>query len=212
VKICGLTNLEDVLCAQKAGADAIGFVFAKSPRQVLPKEVRQIAAVLLDTVAKVGLFVNSPLDYILETVDTCGLNAVQLHGDESPEFAAAVARGLTALERETSIWPSLVKAFSPRSQADLAPLSDYHGIDAYLVDAYVPGLRGGSGRVANWGLARAVKEFGPVILAGGLNCENVETAVCQVAPIGVDVSSGVELSPGKKDHNKIKDFICKVKQ
>lgn len=212
VKICGITELSDALCAVDAGADAVGFIFAESPRQVRPREVEEMAKSLPDAIAKVGLFVNSPVAYVLDTISACGLNAVQLHGDESPEYVAEVAERFRPLANSGRRWPALVKAFSPKAPADLEQLSLYAEADAFLVDAFVKGVRGGSGKTADWSLARAAKEFGPLILAGGLNGDNIETAISRVCPMGVDTSSGVESAPGKKDHKKIRDFIGKVKK
>jgi phosphoribosylanthranilate isomerase len=213
VKICGITNLDDALGVVKAGADAIGFVFAKSPRQVRPAQVRAITAQLPPKFITVGLFVNASLDELVSCAITTGIKAIQLHGEESAEEVRELARQLSFEVFDKQGWPRLTKAFRLRSETDLAQLGNYDAAEAFLIDAYVEGKAGGTGEKADWGLAAKAKEFGkPIILAGGLNPENVSSAIMQVRPLGVDVSSGVEISPGKKDAGKIKEFIRQVRE
>jgi phosphoribosylanthranilate isomerase len=213
VKIEGITNLDDALCVVKAGADAIGFVFAKSPRQVRPAQVRAITAQLPPEFITVGIFVNASLDEVVSCAITTGIKAIQLHGEETAEEAKELARQLSLGEFDGQGWPRLTKAFRLRSEADLAQLDNYDAAEAFLIDAYVEGKAGGTGEKADWGLAVQAKEFGkPVVLAGGLNPENVRSAIMQVRPFGVDVSSGVEAAPGKKDVAKIKEFIRQVRE
>jgi len=198
VKICGITSLDDALMAVDAGADALGFVFfEKSPRFIGAKAAAQIIAKLPPLVQVVGLFVNAELELVNRTADRCGLDIVQLHGEESPEFCSLVRR-------------RVMKAFRVRGPESLIPLSEYR-VAAYLLDAYSPHAYGGTGEVFDWDCAVAAKEHGPVVLAGGLNPDNIAGAVAKVMPYGVDVSSGVESAPGKKDPEKVRRFIREAK-
>ncbi|HJV34679.1 phosphoribosylanthranilate isomerase [Geomonas sp.] len=198
VKICGITSLDDALLAAEAGADALGFIFfEKSPRNVEPERAARIIAALPPFVQAVGLFVNAELDYVNETADRCGLDIVQLHGEESPEYCRLVRR-------------RVMKALRVQGMESLAPMADYH-VAGFVLDAYSPNAHGGTGETFDWECAIAAKEKGTVILAGGLTPDNVAAAVAKVAPYGVDVSSGVELSPGKKDREKVGKFIKQAK-
>lgn len=194
VKICGITSVDDALMAVDAGADALGFVFfEKSPRYVTPETAAGIIAKLPPLVQVVGLFVNADLDVVNRSADNCGLDIVQLHGEESPEFCRLVRR-------------RVMKAFRIRGPESLVPLPEFR-VAAYLLDAYSPNAYGGTGEVFDWDCAVAAKEHGPIVLAGGLTTENIAAAVTQVRPYAVDVSSGVEASPGKKDPDKVRRFI-----
>jgi phosphoribosylanthranilate isomerase len=198
VKICGITNLEDALFAAEAGADALGFVFyAKSPRCIVPDRAREIILRLPPFVAKVGVFVNEELDQVEKIMACCHLDYAQLHGDETPEQVAALA-------------PRAIKAVRVRSMADVERLRDYRAA-AYLLDAYHPTKPGGTGETWDWELATAAKQYGPIILAGGLTPDNVVGAIKRVHPYAVDVSSGVEAAPGIKDHQKVRRFIIAAK-
>jgi phosphoribosylanthranilate isomerase len=199
VKICGITSLDDALVAVAAGADALGFVFfEKSPRNVDPEQAAAIIAQLPPFIQVVGLFVNAPLDLVNETADRCGLDIIQLHGDETPAYCDLVRR-------------RVMKVFRVRGMESLAPIADYR-VSAYLLDAYSPNAYGGTGSVFNWDCAIAAKQHGPVVLAGGLDPENVASAVAKVRPYGVDVSSGVEASPGKKDAELVRRFVEQAKK
>lgn len=199
VKICGITSLEDAVLAVEAGADALGFVFfEKSPRYLRPDAAAGIIARIPPLVQVVGLFVNAELDFVNRTADSCGLDIVQLHGDESPAYCKLVRR-------------RVMKAFRVRGPESLAPMADYQ-VAAYLLDAYSPNAYGGTGARFDWDCAVAAKERGPIVLAGGLDAENVASAVAKVAPYAVDVSSGVELSPGRKDPEKVRRFIQEAKK
>ncbi len=200
VKICGLTNLADVRAAVEAGADALGFIFAeRSPRFIGVPEAAELIRALPPFVAKVGVFVNASEDQIRQTIAACGLDTVQLHGDETPEFCQRFA-------------VKTIKAFRIRDSASLASLSAY-GTSALLLDTYAPHQSGGTGSRFDWNLAVEAKKLGrPIILAGGLTPDNVAAAVQQVHPYAVDVSSGVELSPGRKDTQKIRHFIAAVRR
>lgn len=191
IKICGITSLRDALTAVEAGADALGFVFAPSPRRVTPEQAAAIIRELPPFVTTVGLVVDQDPLPILEL---CPVDVLQYHGAESPETVAAAPR-------------RAVKAFRVRASADLQSLATYR-CSAFLLDAYVPGLAGGTGRQFPWELAREAQRFGrPVIVAGGLTPDNVAQCIEQTRPYGVDVSSGVESSPGRKDPHKVRTFI-----
>jgi phosphoribosylanthranilate isomerase len=199
VKICGITNLEDGLAAVAAGADALGFVFYDaSPRKVSIEGVAGIIRQLPPLILKVGVFVDAPPELVLRAIGECGLNVLQFHGDEPPEYCLQF--GLMS-----------IKAFRIRDAASLAPLKQYH-TDAWLLDAYAPDKPGGTGAKFNWDLALEARDWGrPIFLAGGLTPENVAAAVRQAQPFGVDVSSGVEAAPGRKDHAKLRAFIQAAK-
>ena len=195
VKICGITNLEDGLAAVAAGADALGFVFYdSSPRKVSIEGAAGIIRQLPPLILKVGVFVDPTPELVLRAIGECGLNVLQFHGDEPSEYCLQF--GLMS-----------IKAFRIRDAASLAPLKQYH-TDAWLLDAYAPDKPGGTGERFNWDLALEAKDWGrPIFLAGGLTPENVAAAVRQAQPFGVDVSSGVEAAPGRKDHAKLRAFI-----
>lgn len=195
VKVCGITNREDALVAIEAGAHALGFVFAPSPRQVSPEAAAEIIAALPPFVQTVGVVVDQDVDGILAR---CPLDAVQFHGDEPPH----------ALERVSGV--RRIKAFRVAESADLEPLASYAGVsDAVLLDARVPGLAGGTGQTFPWHLAREARRFGrPIILAGGLTAENVRAAIAASCPDAVDVSSQVEREPGRKDPERVRRFVA----
>ena len=198
VKICGITNLDDALTAVEAGADALGFVFYdKSPRCIAPENASAIISALPPFVVTVGLFVNAAVDFVNHTAQTCLLDKVQLHGDESAEFCSLVTR-------------PVVKVFRIRGEAGLEPMQDFR-VSAYLLDAYSSDAYGGTGLTFNWEIAKKAKQFGPIILAGGLTPDNVRQAVDTVGPYAVDVSSGVEAAPGRKDPVKVREFIQNAK-
>jgi phosphoribosylanthranilate isomerase len=199
VKICGITNTADALAAAQAGADALGFVFyEESPRYISTSAAAAIIRELPPAIVKVGLFVNAAKDIVTRAITDCGLNILQFHGDEAPDYCLQF--GLMSM-----------KAFRIRDAASLKVLADYR-TDAWLLDAYVPGQYGGTGDTFNWDLAVEAQRLGrPIFLAGGLTPENVGTAVRKVRPYAVDVSSGVESAPGKKDHAKLPAFIKAAK-
>jgi len=199
VKICGITNAADAQHAAACGADALGFVFyAGSPRCVTPEQVCAMTAALPPFVTRVGLFVNEAPERIRAIAGHCGLDVIQLHGDEPP--LACVMPPYR-----------VVKGVRPRCAADLAALADYP-VAALLVDAAVPGQFGGTGQRADWELAAQLAAGHRVILAGGLNPANVSAAVQAVRPYAVDVASGVEQAPGRKDPGKVAQFIRMAKE
>ncbi|MFT5492163.1 MAG: phosphoribosylanthranilate isomerase [Limisphaerales bacterium] len=199
IKICGITSRNGAAMAAASLADAIGLMFYEpSPRFVSLESAENIAAAIPESIQKVGVFVNAEPDYVREAIDRCGLDVAQFHGDESPEYCA---------QFETKVW----KAFRIRDKESLRALPPYE-TDAWLLDSYVKGQPGGTGEKFNWDLAVAAKELGrPILLAGGLTAANVADAVRHVRPFGLDVSSGVESAPGRKDPDKVHDFIYAAK-
>jgi phosphoribosylanthranilate isomerase len=198
VKICGITTLEDALHAGRAGADALGFVFYEaSPRFISPAQAASIITALPPFIQSVGLFVNSEVEYVNATADFCRLDIVQLHGDEPPDYCEMIRR-------------RVIKAFRIRDINSLDPIKNYM-VAGILLDAFSPKAYGGTGLSFNWEIARRAKDFGPVILAGGLTPDNIREAVETVAPYAVDVSSGVETAPGKKDPEKVSEFIRRAR-
>lgn len=195
VKICGITHINDAYIAVECGADALGFIFyPKSQRYVVPERAKEIIQKLPYEIIRVGVFVNHQIQEVKEIVKFCGLNLIQLHGDESPEYCS---------QFPTS---SLIKAVSPRGEEDIRRLKNY-SVRAFLVDEREPGHYGGTGKNSDWQLALKVKETYLLILAGGLNKENIREAIEIVRPQAVDINSGVEISPGKKDPRKIREII-----
>lgn len=199
VKICGITNLRDALSAVELGADALGFVFAQSPRQISIKEAERIIKRLPPLVTTVGVFVNEMPGVVMKTVIKCHLDVLQFHGEELPGYFSNFF-----LEK-------IIKAFRIKDKDSLRRLPQYKMVDAYILDTYRPGKRGGSGKTFNWDLAVEAKKYKkPIILSGGLTPQNVREAILKVKPYAVDVSSGVEREPGKKDYRKMKEFIKAV--
>lgn len=200
IKICGITNLADAQMAVEAGADAIGFIFyEKSPRFVTIQQAAEISKQLPPFLMRVGVFVNAPEEFVFRAMSEIGLSMLQFHGNETPEYCAKF--GLMSM-----------KAFPMRNEESLEKIPNYQ-TDAYLLDAYMENALGGTGKTFNWELAVEAQKFGkPIFLSGGLTPENVADAVKKVQPFAVDVSSGVEKSPGKKDAGKVKAFIAAVKK
>ena len=199
VKICGLTNLADGIAASEAGADVLGFVFyEQSPRCVSIEAAAAIIRALPPFIVKAGVFVNAPEESVVRAIRQCGLNLLQFHGDETPDYCLQF--GLMSM-----------KAFRIRDAASLQVLRNYP-TDAWLLDACNPDKLGGTGETFNWDLALEARAWGrPIFLAGGLTPENVAAAIRRAHPYAVDVSSGVEAAPGRKDHAKIKAFIQAAK-
>lgn len=195
VKICGITNAPDALAAVEAGADALGFMFYEpSPRHIAIRQAAEIIRELPPFILKAGVFVDASEDVVLRAIGDCGLNLLQFHGQETPEYCTQF--GLMSM-----------KAFRIRDAASLTSLQNY-ATDAWLLDAFNADKLGGTGEKFNWELAIEAKKSGrPIFLAGGLTPDNVAGAVQMVQPFGVDVSSGVEAAPGKKDHGKVREFI-----
>jgi phosphoribosylanthranilate isomerase len=199
VKICGITSVPDALAASEAGADALGFMFYEpSPRHVSVGAAREIIRELPPFIIKVGVFVNASEDLVTRAIGDCDLNLLQFHGDEPPEYCAQF--GLMSM-----------KAFRIRDAESLQALQRYP-TEAWMLDSFVADKPGGTGEKFNWDLAVEAKKYGrPIFLAGGLNPGNVADAVRRVQPYAVDVSSGVEASPGRKDPEKIHAFVRAAK-
>ncbi|MBI5885932.1 MAG: phosphoribosylanthranilate isomerase [Deltaproteobacteria bacterium] len=202
VKICGITNPADARSAVEAGADALGFVFwPKSPRNITPAAAAAIIKGLPPFVLTVGVFVNEEVERIRQTTAQAGLSCVQLHGDETPARAVEVADRACL---------RVIKAFRVAEGFDIISLDAYQ-VQACLLDAYKPGVPGGTGETFDWATAVEAAKRKRIILSGGLTPDNVGQAVETVRPYAVDVSSGVEAAPGKKDADKVRRFIKAVK-
>ncbi|MEW6303243.1 MAG: phosphoribosylanthranilate isomerase [Verrucomicrobiota bacterium] len=200
IKICGITSIPDAMGAIEAGADALGLMlWAPSKRYVTNKQAAEIARAVPPFVSRVGVFVNATLDEIRRAIEEVGIDTVQFHGDEPPEFCQQI-RGVKT-----------VKAFQIQNVHSLKQLSAFD-TDAWLLDSFAKGKRGGTGETFNWDLAVEAKDWArPIILAGGLTPENVAQAVHEVWPYGVDVSTGVESAPGRKDPKMIRHFVEAVR-
>jgi phosphoribosylanthranilate isomerase len=202
IKFCGVTSVDDAQHAVAAGAWAIGLIFwPDSPRRCDPAIAPGIAAAVKRRAEVVGVFVNPTLDQLAATADEVGLTMVQLHGDEGPSFCAEAGRRTGC---------KVIKAMRIHSRADVQALMPFH-TDYHLLDSHVPGRRGGSGETFEWDLARAHTGSVPVILSGGLTPDNVGQAIEVVRPFAVDVASGVELAPGRKDPQKLDAFAAAVR-
>jgi phosphoribosylanthranilate isomerase len=199
VKICGITNCQDALIAVGLGASALGFIFARSPRQVTPQKARDIIAAIGPFVKTVGVFVNEGHAAIREIKHFCRLDLVQLHGDESPDFCH-------------ELMPYSIKALRIKDSLSLQMIKAYQGkVRALLLDTYSKDKAGGTGKTFDWKLASKIQELGmPVILSGGLGPSNIAEAIETVKPYAVDVNSGVEERPGKKNTGLMKNLMEKV--
>jgi len=198
IKICGITHLDDALRAVEAGADALGFVFVpNTPRYIEANHAAAIVAQLPPFITTVGLFADEDSAKMRTIADQCQLDVIQLHGDECPEFCQALD------------W-RIIKAVRIKDESSLSRLTDYN-VSAFLLDTYVSGKMGGTGQVFDWRLAVKANTYGRVILAGGLNPDNVADAVRHVKPYAVDVSSGVEVAPRCKDPDKVRKFVEAVR-
>lgn len=198
VKICGITNLDDALDAVEFGADYLGFNFyPDSSRYIEPIKAKEIMADIPQNIKKVGVFVNEDRQTALDITIELGLDWMQFHGDETPEYCNQIGHP----------W---FKAFRLKDESVIDSIKDFDS-PWLLVDAYVEKAFGGTGVVANWDIARQAKEFGDLFLSGGLKVDNVLMAIEAVKPFAVDVASGIEVSPGVKDRNLMEEFIRKVK-
>ncbi|MGA3181030.1 MAG: phosphoribosylanthranilate isomerase [Verrucomicrobiota bacterium] len=199
VKICGLTNVQDALDAYEAEADMFGFMLSEqSPRHISIETAREIARQMPPATMRVAVYVNARVEQVMFALRICDFAGLQFHGDEPPAYCRQFA-------------VKTIKAFRIRDRDSLGPIAAYD-TDYILLDSYVPGQPGGTGETFNWDLAAEARELGkPIILAGGLTPENVARAVRVVEPFAVDVSSGVESTPGKKDRQKMRDFVAAVR-
>lgn len=201
VKICGVTNPDDALKVYEFGADLIGFVFFEnSPRRIKPSLARDIIRNLPQNILKVGLFLDEDIGLVRDTAKDCGLDMLQLHGAESVEYCEKLGREF-----------KIIKSFKVKDEESVKIVNDFTGADYYLFDTYVKGVPGGTGLTFEWDILKGKKFKKPFFLAGGLNPGNVKQAIIAVSPYGVDVASGVEKSPGKKDYKLIKEFISNAK-
>lgn len=197
VKICGITNLADALVCQQYGADALGFIFYRgSKRYIAPEEVQEIITRLSPFITKIGVFVNESVNTINKIATKVGLNAVQLHGEEAPEYIS-------------QIHLPVIKSFRIDPEFDYGSLIDYKNC-YYLLDSYSPEEYGGTGTTFNWQrIPEELRES--IILAGGISIDNIDVICRDIRPAAIDVSSALESFPGKKDPEKIKRFMNKYK-
>jgi phosphoribosylanthranilate isomerase len=199
VKICGITDLQDALAAIELGAHALGFNFyKKSSRYIEPTQAKSLVEALPPFVSLVGVFVDeySP-ERVMKIAQAIGISSVQLHGSESPDYVKKLG-GL-----------QVIKSFRVDDQFEVQQMAAYP-VNTFLLDGYVPGQFGGTGKTCDWEVALAAKKQGRIILAGGLSAENIFEAVCKVEPYAVDICSGVESQPGKKDLKKMQDLFREV--
>lgn len=200
IKICGLTSLEDAAAACEAGADAVGFIFhPPSPRCIRPEEARRIVRNLPASVCKVGVFVNHDLKGLQEIAAFCGIDLIQLHGDESPAYCSRLTRS------------RVIKAVFPRNERALVEAAHYK-VRAVLADARTSSKYGGTGLRTDWTLAARLKENFRLILAGGLEPDNADDAVAAVGPDALDFNSGVESAPGRKDPEKMRRAVAAARK
>jgi phosphoribosylanthranilate isomerase len=200
-KVCGITTPEDALAAASSGADAIGLVFAESPRKVSLEEAREIAAALPEGVLKVGVFVNEEPEEVLRIAREVGLDYAQLHGDETPETVTFLREGGV----------KVMKALRVRDEGSLAAMEGY-GADLVMLDAWSEKARGGTGKRFDWALAKSLRGRGNIVVSGGLNPENVREAISFFEPYGVDASSSLEEAPGKKNEERVRRFVSAAKE
>jgi phosphoribosylanthranilate isomerase len=200
IKVCGITNSEDALAAARLGVDALGFVFAPSPRQISPGVAQEIIDNLSLPVRTVGVFVNEDPERVASIADLCDLDMLQFHGKETAAYCGQFGH-------------QVIKAVRIRNEDDLEACSEYDGVaEAFLLDTYVAGQSGGTGVTFDWNLAHTARKYGRIILAGGLNPDNVAAAIRAAKPYGVDASSGLEQKPGVKDHDRLARFIEAVRR
>lgn len=204
LKICGITQPEQAIAIAQLGIQTLGFIgVTRSPRYVTPEQIASICQVLPTVVAKIGVFVNAPLETVVATVSTGGLTGIQLHGEETPATCQALRTRLPGLE--------MIKAFRIREPGDLGAIAPFLPVvDTVLLDAYHPHLYGGTGETLNWQDLQDFRPAKPWLLAGGITPDNVEQALALLQPDGLDVSSGVERSPGDKDLRKVQALFAAV--
>ena len=201
IKICGITRKKDANQAVALGADALGFVFAKSPRQISMFDTRQICAGLPPFVSKVGVFVDANKDNVLRIIQYCGLDIVQFHGSETDKYCAFFKKHC-----------KIIKAFRIADKTSLKSINTYKSPDAFLFDTYVQGYYGGTGKTFARNILKNIKFARPIIISGGINLLNVGKIIKLLKPYAVDVSSSVEIRPGIKNIKKLKAIISAVKK
>ncbi|MFA5779651.1 MAG: phosphoribosylanthranilate isomerase [Elusimicrobiota bacterium] len=217
IKICGITNEKDALWAANAGVDFIGLNFYKnSPRKISADMAKKITAALPEFVKSVGVFVDDEIETILKVIKKVQLNAVQLHGNETPEYCAELREKISGSVPSNTLWegkPQIIKAFRIGENFQSGQMFRYENVDYFLLDTFVEDLLGGTGQTFNWDLAVEVKKLGkPVFLSGGLTPENVSEAIKKVEPFAVDVCSGIERMPTRKDYDKMLSFVKAVRK
>lgn len=201
IKICGITNKKDANAAIVLGADALGFVFAKSPRQLSRVQAQQICASLPPFISKVGVFVDETKENVLKTIKYCGLDTAQFHGNESDKYCAFFKK-----------YCKIIKVFRIDDKISLKTIKTYKNPDAFLFDTYARDCYGGTGKAFAHNILKNIKFSQPIIISGGITLLNVEKIIRLLKPYAVDVSSGVEKKPGIKDIKKLKALILSVKK
>lgn len=206
IKMCGITNIEDAEEGVRTGVDALGFIFAEnSPRYIEPEKARAIVARLPPFVDFVGVFVDREMDGVRDIVNLCGLTSVQLHGGESPEYCRQLAAAASSFK--------ILKAFRVGPSAVPADFQPYQDVArGFLLDTYAADRVGGTGKTFDWDIIASLDLKRPVILAGGLTPENVGLAIREVQPFAVDINSGVEICPGRKDYDKLRRLVDEVRR
>jgi phosphoribosylanthranilate isomerase len=201
IKICGITNLADALLAADLGADALGFIFySKSPRHLAPETAREIIAQLPPFVTSVGVFVDEETQVVRELAAQAGLDWIQVHGQESPDYCRSLGR-------------RVIKGFRIKDESSLKDLEPFQGaVQAFLLDTYKKGQVGGTGETFDWRVAREAKKYGQIMLAGGLTPDNVAQAIEVAQPEAIDTASGTEAAPGKKDPEKLRAFFSATRR
>lgn len=200
VKVCGMTRSEDALAVTRCDAAAVGFIFyPPSPRHITPQNAKKIIDVLPENLVRVGVFVNQEADDVKQIIELCGLDMIQLHGDEAPDYCRQFPPAM------------IIKALELKSDDDVRRALDYD-VAAILVDSRHAGLYGGTGKISNWDLAFRLKSQKPLILSGGLSADNVDDALKIVAPDALDINSGVEDAPGKKNHEKLRQLFDVIRK
>ena len=194
IKICGITNFQDAIAISETGVDALGFVFyPESKRYIPPDKANEIIKELPPFINTIGLFVNEKRENVIDTLHKCPVAIIQFHGDESPEYCSHFNK-------------RIIKAFRVKNDFSNNVFTGY-SVNAFLLDCFVQGEYGGTGESFDWDIAVMAKMFGRIILAGGLNLNNIEHALRKTKPYGIDISSGVEIEPGQKDINKVKEIV-----
>lgn len=208
IKICGLKRIEDIQYVNKYLPQYIGFVFAQSKRRVSLDQAKSLKKDLDPRIKTVGVFVNESIEKIIEILNECRLDCIQLHGDENPQYIDKLRNSLN--QHQAGSGAEIWKAVRVKDESSILMLDSYK-VDAFVLDAFVEGSYGGAGKVFDWNLANLAKAYGKIFVAGGLNVENVSNAIQAVRPYGVDVSSGVETNDCK-DESKIRCFMDKVRE
>jgi len=194
IKVCGITNYQDASALAESGVDALGFIFyPKSKRYIPPEKANEIIKKLPPFVSTVGVFVNEERENVIDVIHECPIDVLQFHGNESPEYCRQFNK-------------RVIKAFRVKDDFSFDILKCY-STNAFLLDSYSESEYGGTGESFNWDFAVPARKFGKIILAGGINPLNIEAALIKVHPYGVDMSSGVEIEPGRKDINKVREIV-----